>query len=114
MLDQNEYCEPKCPLECDNIQYNTESSYSNMRTSDDLSKKDTNLSLIIFYNSASYTTIEEMEKTDLIDLIANIGGTLGLFLGLSVLSFVEIFELFGKILFFYLKKNSIKTFIFKY
>ena len=107
------YCGPKCPLECDYVQYNTESSYANMKYSGDLHEKNTNLSLSVFYDSTSYTTIEEMAKTDLIDLIANIGGTLGLFLGISVLSFVEIFQLIGNIIIFSVKKNSVKTFDFE-
>ena len=47
----------------------------------------------IFYDSLSYKTIEESAKTGWIDLISNIGGTLGLFLGISLLSFGEILEI---------------------
>jgi hypothetical protein len=50
------------------------------------------LALNIYYSEFKYTEIAELEKTSLIDLICNIGGTLGLFLGASLLSLVEIFE----------------------
>ena len=51
------------------------------------------ISLKIYFNDLYYTKFSEKEKVNLVDLIANIGGTLGLFLGVSVLSFVEVFEL---------------------
>ena len=109
-IDQKEYCGPKCPLECDLVQYNTAVSHGNIKVSDNSDEKNTNLTLNIYFESWSYTTIEEIPKTDLFDLIANIGGTLGLFLGLSVLSFAEIFELIFLIIEFYLKKNIVSSF----
>lgn len=52
------------------------------------------LSFTIFYNHLIYTRYSELEKLNIIDLISSIGGTLGLFLGMSFLSFVEIIDLF--------------------
>ena len=40
-----------------------------------------------------HMVVTEMAAITLIDLISNIGGLLGLFMGMSLLSFVEIFEL---------------------
>jgi hypothetical protein len=51
------------------------------------------ISLKVYFNDLSYTNFSEKEKVNIVDLIANIGGTLGLFLGVSVLSFVEVFDL---------------------
>lgn len=51
----------------------------------------------IFYTDLGYEQNEEMVKTDVIDLVSSIGGTLGLFLGMSFLSFVEIFDIFLQI-----------------
>ena len=62
-----------------------------------LNKKN-HLALNIFYDSYSYTTIQEVAKMDILDLISNIGGTLGLFIGMSFLSFAEVFEIFYLIL----------------
>ena len=99
-----QYCEPSCPLECNSVQYNTLISHSDFPTlyylnvsglnytSIDTFKRN-HLSLNVFYDSLTYTTIEELAKTELIDLISSIGGTLGLFIGVSVLSMAESFEL---------------------
>ena len=51
---------------------------------------------LIFYDSLSFTLINESPKMDSISLMAAIGGHAGLFLGISALSILEIFEcLFG-------------------
>ena len=47
----------------------------------------------IFYSQLEYTIISEVANLNPLTLIANIGGVLGLCLGMSFLSFVEIFEL---------------------
>lgn len=46
---------------------------------------------------------------DFIDLIANIGGNLGLFIGVSFLSFAEIIELILEIFFYYVEKRNNST-----
>lgn len=45
-------------------------------------------------NDLSLLEITQIPKTSMIDLISNIGGTLGLFVGMTFLSFVEILDLF--------------------
>ena len=50
------------------------------------------LSLNVYYEKAIYQRIVETPQTNSITLISNLGGQLGLFLGVSLLSFVEIFE----------------------
>ena len=63
-----------------------------------------------YYDSWSYTKIDEIAKFELIDLIPNIGGTLGLFIGVSILSFTEIFELIFIITAsFFHKRNTVKN-----
>jgi hypothetical protein len=57
------------------------------------------LILTFFYESLSYTVIDQIPKMNMLDLISNIGGNLGLFIGVSFLSFAEIIELFIEILF---------------
>ena len=52
------------------------------------------LSLNIYFEQLSYTEISQNAKTELVDLVSNIGGLLGLFIGTSFLSFVEIIEIF--------------------
>ena len=45
-----------------------------------------------FYADLEYTYINQLPKMDFFDLISNIGGNLGLFIGISFLSFAEIIE----------------------
>ena len=104
-------CYTDCPVECNSVEYNPLVSlgefpskfYSNALNSinSDFSmmlNKKNHLALNIFYDSYSYTTIQEVAKMDILDLISNIGGTLGLFIGMSFLSFAEVFEIFYLIL----------------
>ena len=92
-LEENKkFREEKCPLECDSYQLNP-LIYHGIGDEEIQSNKGSMLSLNIYYDSLSYTTITETAKTEWIDLISNIGGTLGLFIGISFLTFGEIFEI---------------------
>lgn len=55
--------------------------------------KSTIVYLRIYFDILEYEHINEIPKVNIIDLISNMGGTLGLFLGMSFLSFFEIFDL---------------------
>jgi amiloride-sensitive sodium channel subunit alpha/amiloride-sensitive sodium channel subunit gamma len=121
-MDVRKFCGDECPLECDSITYNLYTSaadYPSRIYADSLmknavikSKFASNPSdltfdslkrhmahISVFYNDLGYELYSELEKTDLVDLIASIGGTLGLFLGMSFLSFVEILDVFLQIFF---------------
>ena len=111
-------CIEGCPLECDSekytfmvssLDYPTKvyaeligketvimSRYGN-RTPKYEELKESILKLNINYQELEYTLIEESQKTTWIDLISNIGGTLGLFTGFSFLSVVEFFEIIFEI-----------------
>jgi hypothetical protein len=70
--------------------------------------------LSIFYNELKETVITENVKTKTFDLISQIGGTLGLFLGLSFLSLFEFLELLVQSLIVvfhekYLRQNRIDS-----
>lgn len=54
--------------------------------------KQSMVSLNINYADMSYVYIEQSAKMEIIDLISGIGGVLGLFLGMSFLSFFEFFD----------------------
>ena len=58
----------------------------------------------IYYNELKYTLISEEPKTEIFNFISNIGGILGLFLGVSFLSIIEIFEIIFEIIFIFFKK----------
>ena len=79
------FCSKKCPLECktenyDIFQTKTE-YYPNI------------LNLFISYNSLSYLNYEESPTVSIYNLVSNIGGVIGLLLGMSLLSIFEVLEL---------------------
>jgi len=91
-------CDQYCPIECDSFEYTT--SYS-FHITESLSKSDT-LKFKAYYKELKYVSIRQDPKMDRIDLIANIGGLFGLFLGASFLSLVEIFELMLEIFYLFI------------
>ena len=122
-------CAPRCPLECNLTEYKTAlTSYSllgdflakiireNPNLSADFVTKPINsdtalesvASVNLFYGSLSYTISTESPQLDIIGLLASIGGNLGLFLGVSLLSVCEIFEVLIEICF---RKKTAKIFI---
>jgi len=88
-----EKCEQYCPLECDSYEYII--SYS-FHLTENLSKNDT-LKFKAYYKDLNYLLISQEIKMEITDLVANIGGFFGLFLGASFLSFIEIFLLLFEI-----------------
>ncbi len=106
-------CSSLCPLECDSITYDLSTSTANyptrvysklLKKQQKITKyfkdeevtfeklKESLLALDINYAELKYTYISESKSKTIIDLIASIGGTIGLFLGTSLLSAVEILE----------------------
>ena len=66
-------------------------SINKIETIDDARK---NLLLVnIYYSDISYTYISEAPYWTLTSLFSNFGGQLGLFIGMSVLSFIEFIDL---------------------
>jgi len=66
--------------------------------------------LKVFYPSLQDTLITQEEKFMFYDLISDIGGILGLFIGLSIMNIFEIFELAAELMFFlvyFIKKNRL-------
>ena len=61
--------------------------------------KNSILSLNIYYDELKYTQIDEIIKTQLFDLISNIGGNVGLFIGASFLSLLEFLEFLIELLY---------------
>jgi len=102
-----------CPLECNSQQYTTSLSmlkfpskqfYTHQLNKAKLLKlfngnfsmedyTESLVSFAVFYETLSYTEISQSIKTEWIDFISNLGGIFGLCLGMSLLSFIEIFEL---------------------
>ena len=108
----NQICLPLCPLQCNQTSFKVSTSSTQLVTEyfskriknkanelniTDLDLEDEKNSIIrfnIYFDSLSYTLITESAAMDLVVLLSNIGGTMGLFLGVSVLTFMEFFEIF--------------------
>jgi hypothetical protein len=108
-------CKPPCPLECNQTIFNTRISSSKLNLNyysmiidkfavnneiidknESLSLEDKTNSIIkfnIYYESMSYKKTTESISMDIVALLSNIGGTLGLFLGVSLLTAVELVDI---------------------
>jgi hypothetical protein len=97
ILDEcSQYCPPQCNL----------MSYSIQTTSIDDNKK---TRVRIFYRDLTYTLISQEPKYQLQDLISEIGGFCGLFIGISFVSLVELIELITEMIFiFWETRNKLK------
>lgn len=116
--DINEMCSSLCPAECDSITYSISTSFSGyplksyaesqILTSPVIKQRFLNqtyeqikssvLSVNVYYDQLGYTVTSQQAKTNLFDVISNIGGLLGLFIGISFLSFIEIIEAIYQVL----------------
>ena len=113
-------CALECPLECYYVTYDLSSSslnypskafynefkkmfneYENMTLEE---YKETNLMIYVFLQSKEYTVIREIPKISIVDLISLLGGVLGIFLGFSIFTFIEIFEFLFKVIFLLIKR----------
>ncbi|XP_021340130.1 acid-sensing ion channel 1-like [Mizuhopecten yessoensis] len=67
------------------------------------------LGVNIYFEDVNYEVITESAKYDEFQLLSNIGGTLGLFVGASVLSFVEIIQMLLEVVAYICKSRSKKN-----
>lgn len=101
----NESCDSFCPLECNSVLFEIKHDSDvdiknplllfdkNDGLRNDLKILDTERQLYLYFQELTYTEFVQIPKTTVTNLVSNIGGTLGLFLGLSLLSFIEFIEL---------------------
>ena len=123
-----ELCQNECPLECYKTLYSYASSFtmypskpyanrlikdpniisrfSNQTELTHQRLRDNILALYVYFDSFEVMNIQESAQTDVPTLIAGIGGTLGLFLGISVLSLFEFVEITLEISLSKMKKSS--------
>ena len=81
---------------------------SRIEIDNDLLKK--SLALInIFYEDLKYTKVSQIAKMNFEDLLSNVGGTLGLFIGISFLSIIEVFDLLLQVMFILVGKRDLLT-----
>jgi len=55
----------------------------------------------VYYKTLKHTVINQSPKMILSDLISNIGGIIGVFLGISFLSFIEIIDFILQIIYIF-------------
>ena len=103
-------CLPHCPLECNSTEFKLSttsqaytgkmfeyivrgtpefaSDFKSAITTETASNKFVQLNL--YYDTLSYTTSSDTPSMDIVAFLGNVGGTLGLFLGVSALSVCEL------------------------
>ena len=104
-LNIHKICNEYCPLECDSFVYDINHfsqailATGNIKNGFDFPEFNTYenvsrnfLAIYVYFEDLKYTLISQQPKFQIFDLISNIGGLFGLFLGMGLLSFVEIFE----------------------
>jgi len=62
-----------------------------------------------YYPRLEYTLINQIAKMNSFDLVSSVGGTLGLFIGFSFFTLVEIIEIISELIGYYLNKKEIPT-----
>lgn len=80
-------CEKKCPIGCDSIKFSLQSTIRETFSS-------VGSGTLFFFSVVDFSSLEitQIPKMNGFSLISNIGGALGLFMGISFLNFIEIFE----------------------
>ena len=105
---RTEDCESQCPLQCNDVKYDVTTSSLSYPSPElyDYVKNQLNLTnmnlstfqrdslmLSIYMPNTVYTSIVQLPKFSPYDLLAQIGGSLGMFLSLSLFTFIEILEI---------------------
>jgi hypothetical protein len=95
-----EHCFEKCPYECDYINYRLQQTYLGQYP--DSERKNDLILLDIYYPKLIYTLVDQINKIDKFQLVANIGGIFGLFIGMNFFTLVEIIEILLQIILDYI------------
>jgi hypothetical protein len=105
-----------CPLECDSFEYDitfyaesilsagiispdNKDLFKDFKTYENVSK--TFFSISVYYKDLKYTLISQQPKIELFDLVSNLGGILGLFIGFTFISLLEIIEILAEFIYVY-------------
>jgi hypothetical protein len=104
-------CNQYCPLECDSFNYDIKARSQTIVATGNISDYfesslfQTNeqvanhyYGIYIYYENLKYTYMSQKPKIELFGFLSNIGGTFSLFLGLNILSFLELFEILANIM----------------
>lgn len=99
-------CSMYCPFECDTMRYSIGVNTIDVAWPDEVY-------LVVYYRSLKYTFSSQIPKMKLADIISNIGGIFGLFVGASFMSFIEFIQIISEILFILCQNFKKKIKIFK-
>jgi hypothetical protein len=117
-------CVKDCPLECDETIYNhalsipdypTENAYQKLKRDQHFSRfynltfekfEERSLMVNIFYSKLSYLSVSQIKKVDFMGLLEHIGGLIGFFIGMSLLSFIEFIEIIIDVILILVSKNE--------
>ena len=105
--NKEETCSEYCPMECNSFSYDVTHYSETLLSKGNISgsqflfadfKSYENVSrsyfeISVFYEELKYTLISQRPKTEIFDLISNVGGIFGLFLGMGLMSFIEFLEI---------------------
>jgi len=97
----SEYCSNYCPLECDTIKYIVNVNSASIGATDEIL-------IAAYYRSLKYTFSSQKPKEQIIDFVTDVGGLLGLFVGISFMSFVEIIHVVSEIILIFFEKKNFK------
>jgi hypothetical protein len=89
----------KCPQQCQMTTYLVETKISPF-------KLENQVRFRVYYKSLKHTVIIQSPKMILSDLISNVGGIIGVFLGISFLSFIEIIDFILQIIYILFFQNK--------
>uniref|UniRef100_A0AC35GSI0 Uncharacterized protein n=1 Tax=Panagrolaimus sp. PS1159 TaxID=55785 RepID=A0AC35GSI0_9BILA len=118
---QSETC--NCAVECEKSEYDIQISYSNMMfTLEDREMmklegqsleyaKENYVSVMIYMREISYELHEQQRQMQTADLLSNIGGSMGLFLGMSTVTMLEVFIFLFKSVWGTINKDRQKQFV---
>jgi len=99
-----EKCSDYCPLECDRVSFSIKTSSYFEEPNDNF---EPNTTVMVFYRSLKYISISQQAKTKPEQLVSNLGGYLGLFVGLSFISLFEIIEIIIEVAFILSGKHKL-------
>jgi len=121
---KSEKCYKYCPLECDSASFQITPFFEPLPTNGiigNITKTDFGLSrfntyeqvnknffeFFVYYKTLKYTLISQEPQQNIVGIISNIGGIFGLLLGISFLSFIEIFEIIFEIILYKFKNRIV-------
>jgi hypothetical protein len=96
-------CFDYCPIECDSFYYEIQLNTIKPQWYEN---EGYYYQLIVYYDDFRYTLIQQQPKIELFALISSIGGTLGLFIGFTFISILEIFEIFSEFIYIYIENKT--------